>query len=253
MSFDETQYAENFIKKLRGARALPDDLLARYSIILPATDTEISERVMAVRAYWNKTYLSKTSIAQVAKMCRAADERLRAEHGAAMQTRVWWEARQAEQQAAVGASIEALGREFRRRYGDLGIVTIGIADRFAHTLDLTPFETAQAARQAGISIVEGAALPESEPFPSFRALLISMAERAVFSIPELIHPGIASFSLVDKYVSDSEPGSRLQRGDSRATQATRGHGSGCSITRAIALRRLPQHSGVLCARFCLGR
>jgi hypothetical protein len=209
MAFDEKKYVESFIKKLRGARVLPDDLLARYDITLPATDAEIAERVASVRGFWNRIYLSKTSAAQVARMCRAADERIRAEHGAVMQSCAWWEAQQGEQQARVEVSIQTLAREFRQRYGDLGVVTLGIADRFACMLDLTPLETARAVRQANIRLVEGIVLPDSEPFASFRTLLSSMSECAVHSVPELVHPDIISFSLVEKYANDFDPQSRL--------------------------------------------
>src|ERR1022692_2458901 len=105
MQFDEAHYVQEFIKKLRGARSLPDDLLARYAITLPATDPEIAAQLKAVRAYWNKASSGNTHAAQAAKMCRAEDERLRAQHGTAMETRKWWEARQAERRSAAQASI----------------------------------------------------------------------------------------------------------------------------------------------------
>ena len=105
MPFDEASYVQDFIKKLRGASVLPDDLMARYAITLPASDAEIAAQVKAVRAYWNKAYLGKSMAAQVARMCRAEDERLRAEHGPAMETRGWWQQRQSERQSAAEASI----------------------------------------------------------------------------------------------------------------------------------------------------
>src|ERR1039457_1236169 len=100
MQFDETRYAQDFIRKLRGARALPDDLLERYAITLPATDAEIAAQLKAVRAYWNKVSSGSTYAAQAAKMCRAEDERLRAQHGANIDRRGWWEARQADRRSA---------------------------------------------------------------------------------------------------------------------------------------------------------
>jgi hypothetical protein len=90
MPFDKARYAQEFIRKLRGAHSLPDDLLARYAITLPASDAEIAAQVKAVRAYWNETYTGSSFAAQAARMCRAADERLRAQHGASMETRAWW-------------------------------------------------------------------------------------------------------------------------------------------------------------------
>src|SRR5205809_7912455 len=113
MQFDESRYVQEFIKKLRGARALPDDLLARYAITLPAADAEISTQIKAVRAYWNKASSGSTHAAQAAKLCRAEDERLRAKHGAKMETRAWWEAQQAQRQSAAQAAITSLTDELR--------------------------------------------------------------------------------------------------------------------------------------------
>src|ERR1700691_6784662 len=113
MPFDEAQYVRDFIKGLRGARALPDDLLARYAITLPAGDAEIAGQVDAVRKYWNKTYSGQSPAAQVARMCRAEDERQRAEHGQAMLTRPWWAQRQSERQGGAEACSAALARHVR--------------------------------------------------------------------------------------------------------------------------------------------
>lgn len=204
MRFNESQYVEDFIKKVRKAPALPDDLLSRYNISLPATDTEIVEHMRAVRAYWNRIYQGSSTAAQVARMCLAADERLRDQHGSAMQTRAWWEARRAEHESAVRASVDILAYELRQRYGHLGIVTVGIVDHFASKLDLSPSESIQAADEAGVTVIESIALPESEPIQNFSALQRSMAECAALSIPSLIHPGAEPFSLIDRYISSSD-------------------------------------------------
>jgi len=96
-----------------------DDLLARYAITLPATDGDIAAQVKAVRAYWNKVYTSPTSFGQVAKLCRAEDERLKAEHGAKMETRAWWQARQSDAQQAAEGSIAGMADDLRRRSLDI--------------------------------------------------------------------------------------------------------------------------------------
>src|ERR1035441_2368689 len=111
MQFDEAHYVQEFIKKLRGARSLPDDLLARYAITLPAGDAEIAAQIKAVRAYLNKAAAGSTFAAEAAKRCRAEDERLRAKHGASMESRAWWEAQQAERRSAAQASITSLADE----------------------------------------------------------------------------------------------------------------------------------------------
>jgi hypothetical protein len=211
VQFDETRYGQDFIKKLRGARSLPDDLLARYAITLPATDPEISAQLKAVRAYWNKVSSGSTFAAQAAKMCRAEDERLRAQHGSNMEKRAWWEARQAERRSAAQESITSLAEELRRTYSELGVVTAGTLDGFAGKLGLTQTDALQAAGQAGLTLVDGVTLPDSAPLPpaSFEALLKCMSECAVSSVPELVHPGAGSFSLIDRYVCTSDRGRRL--------------------------------------------
>jgi hypothetical protein len=209
MRFDETQYAQEFIKKLRGARSLPDDLLARYAITLPAGDADIAAQIEAVRAYWTKIYQGKSHAAQVASMCRAEDDRLRAEHGASMKKSQWWETRQSERRSAAQASITVLAEELQRAYGKLGVVTAGIVDSYAARLELSRADALLAVEQARLSMVDGTAVPQSEPMPSFATLLKNMSECGVSSVPELVHPGSGPFSLIDRYSSAGDPGRRL--------------------------------------------
>jgi hypothetical protein len=209
MPFDEASYAQDFIKKLRRASVLPDDLLARYAMTLPATDSEIAAQLKAVRAYWNKTYLGKSTAGQVAKLCRAEDERLRAVHGQAMEKHAWWEKQQAARQSAAEASIARLTDELRQGYGQLGVVTGGIVEKFAARLDLSAAQAAQGVERAGLRMVTGISLPESEPIPAFTALLKSMSECGVTCVPELVHPGAGAFKLVERYICLADPGKRL--------------------------------------------
>lgn len=209
MPFDEAAYVQDFIKKQRRASVLPDDLVARYAITLPATDSEIAAQLKAVRAYWNKTYLGKSTAAQVASMCRAEDERLRAEHGPAMERHAWWEKQQAARQSAAEASIARLAEELRQGYAQLGVVTGGIVEKFAARLGLTGPQAAQAVERAGLKLVTGLSLPESEPIGAFTALLKSMSECGVTSVPDLVHPGSGPFKLVERYVCLADPAKRL--------------------------------------------
>ncbi|HET9967094.1 MAG TPA: hypothetical protein VFQ68_02590 [Streptosporangiaceae bacterium] len=209
MAFDEAAYVQDFIKKQRRASVLPDDLLVRYAITLPATDSEIAAQLKAVRAYWNKTYLGKSTAAQVASMCRAEDERLRAEHGPAMERRAWWEKQQAARQSAAEASIVRLADELRQGYAQLGVVTSGIVEKFAARLELSGPQATQAVERAGLRLVTGLSLPESEPIGAFTALLKSMSECGVISVPELVHPGSGPFKLVERYVCLADPAKRL--------------------------------------------
>jgi hypothetical protein len=209
MPFDETEYRDKFLKEHRGARGAPGDLMARYAITLPATDAEVSEQVKAVRSYWNKIYTGKASWAQVAKLCRAEDERLRAEHGAKMETREWWQARQSDRQKAAEASIVTMADELRRRYGTLGVVTAVMLGQFAAKLGLTEDQAGQAAEQAGLTVISDVTLPARAPIGTFEALAKSMSECAVPSVPDLVHPGSGTFQLLGSYKCLADPHKRL--------------------------------------------
>jgi hypothetical protein len=218
MAFDEGKYREEFLKKHRGARGAPGDLLTRYAITLPATDAQVAAQVKAIRAYWNKVYNSPTSFGQVAKLCRAEDERLKAEHGPQMETRGWWQARQSDAQQAAEGSITVMADDLRRRFGTLEVVTAAVLGQFATRLGLTTAQANQAAQRAGLTVIDGVTLPATEPIGNFGALTKAMAECAVPSVPELVHPGSGAFRLVERYECVADPRKRL---DAVAVEAQR--------------------------------
>ena len=67
----------------------------------------------------------------------------------------------------------------------------------------------QAVKQAGLTLVDGVTLPESEPIPAFEALLKNMSACAVGSVPDLVHPGSGPFSLIERYTCTGDPAKRL--------------------------------------------
>ena len=209
MAFDEDRYAQEFIRKLRRVRTLPGDLLERYAITLPASDQEIAAQLKTVRAYWNKLSSGSTTAAQTAKLCRTEDERLRNQHGPAMETAKWWGARRADSQAKAQKSITALADDLKQGYGQLGVVPASIVEGLSTKLSLSRDDAAQAVKQAGLTQVETMTLPSSDPFAGFGALLKSMSECGISSVPELLHPGSGPFRLFDRYVCNGNPALRL--------------------------------------------
>src|SRR5260370_22934514 len=248
MPFDEASYVQDFIRKLRRASVLPDDLMARYAITLPASDAEIAAQLKAVRAYWNKTYLGRSAAAQVAKLCRAEDERLRAEHGQAVEKRAWWERQRAARQSAAEASIARLAEELRQGYGQLGVVTTGIVEKFAAQLELSAAQAAQGVERAGLRQVAGITLPETEPIPAFPAMVEAMSECGVSAVPELVHPDSGPFRLVDRYVCLADPAKRLDAVavEAQSTDAEKRGISATENARRTALkdRRKAVHDGM---------
>jgi hypothetical protein len=240
MPFDETEYREGFLKKHRGTRTAPGDLMARYAITLPARDDDIAVQLKAVRAYWNKIYTGKANIAQVARLCRAEDERLQAEHGAAMGKASWWQQRQSDQQKTADASITVLAEELQRRYGELGVVPSGMLGHFAENLGLSTAQASQAAQRSGLTVIADVTLPTAEPMGTFKALLTAMSECAVPSVPELVHPGSGTFRLVDKYECLADPLKRLDAiaVDAQSAEADKQRKSATVDARRAALTTL---------------
>jgi hypothetical protein len=244
LEFDEAEYREEFLKRHRGARGAPGDLMARYAITLPATDAEVARQVRAVRAYWNKVYTGKTGFAQVAKVCRAEDERLRAEHGAKMETRAWWQARQSDAQQTAEKSISVMADDLRQRFQTLGVVTSAMLGQFGGRLGLTAAQANQAAQRAGLAVIDGVSLPEAAPIGNFDALAKAMAECAAPSVPELVHPGSGTFRLVERYECLADPRKRL---DAVAVEAQRAGAEklGISATDDARRKALTMLSGAL--------
>jgi hypothetical protein len=255
MRFDETEYRDKFLKEHRNVRSAPGDLMSRYAITLPATDAEIAAQVKAVRAYWNKVYTGKATWAQVAKLCRTEDERLRAEHGANMDKREWWQGRQSDRQKAADASITVLADELQRRYGKLGVVSPGILGPFAAKLGLTPEQANQAAERAGLAVIANVTLPAAEPMGTFKALLDAMSMCAVPSVPELVHPGAGTFRLVDRYECLADSRKRLDAVavDAQSTEADKQRKSATVDARraALAVLRKAVRDGVDLRDFAL--
>lgn len=210
MRFDESEYRENFLKKHRGARGAPGDLLDRYAITLPAqSDAEIGEQLKKVRAYWNKIYTGKSSIAQVANYCRIEDQRLRDKHGQRMESQAWWNDQRSDRQKADQETAKRLADELTRKYGKLGVVPSGTLEQFAKQLGLAPGHALQAAKNCRLSVIADVTLPEAEPIRQFPALVKAMGECGAASVPELVHPGAGPFRIVNRYECLADSRKRL--------------------------------------------
>jgi hypothetical protein len=243
MRFDENEYREEFLKKQRGElRGAPGDLLTRYAITLPATDAEIAAQVHEVRRCWNKFYTRLTPEGRAAKLCRNEDKRLQDEYGASMETRAWWQARQTDAQRAAKESMAVMTDDLRRRFGTLGVVSPQVLSQFAAKLSLSVAQANQAASKAGVTVIPALSLPATPPIGSFSHLAKAMAECAVPSVPELLHPGSGKFRLVERYECLADPRKRLDAvavQEQRAAADKRGI-SGTEDARRSALTILDQ-------------
>lgn len=240
MPFDETKYVEVFIKRHRSARVVPGDLISRYAITLPATDAEISGRIKAVRDYWNRVSAGDSIAARIARMCRAEDKQLRAEHGAEMETSAWWRRQQSARQSAIGVSIDNAAVSLKQEYGPLGMVTTGILDQLAAKFNLTRGQARRAAQIAGLQLVTGVPRPDAEPIADFAVLVQRLSDCGAASVPDLVHPGAGPFSIIGRYACRDDPGKRLDEAAvaARATEAMAHVGSPVVNARLAALEFL---------------
>ena len=103
----------------------------RDRLPVAATEAQISAQVKAVRTYWNKIYNSPTSFGQVAKLCRAKDERLKAECGAQMLLAVGGGCASLALGRLPKGSIAVLADDLQRRFGTFTVLTATMLGRFA--------------------------------------------------------------------------------------------------------------------------
>ena len=209
MQFDEKRY-EEFLIRHRRNRTNPEDLMERYAITLPASDAEIAAQVKAVRGYWNRICLGNSRAAGVAKWCRTQDEVLARQPGTKLESSAWWQRQQAERDSAAESSIQGVAADLRQNYGGLGVVTSGTLDKFAASGRLTSAQAEEAARRAGLNVIgKDVSLPDAAPIPNFGQLVRDMEECGAASVPELVHPGSGSFSIVERYECAGDKSKRL--------------------------------------------
>ena len=126
-----------------------------------------------------------------------------------METLAWWKARQADAQRVAKESIAVMTDELQRRFGTLGVVSPQVLSQFAAKLSLSAAQANQAASKAKVTVIPAVTLPATPPIGNFSHLAKAMAECAVPSVPELLHPGSGRFRLVERYECLADPHKRL--------------------------------------------
>lgn len=210
MAFDEKRYVEEYLKKRDVKRGLPDDLVERYAITLPASDAEIAAQVRAVRSCWNG-FKPGARGADIVKLCRSADEALRAQHGDDLLCRDWWTKYADGKRSAAEATVTKLAERLKSAYGQLGVVTATTIEALAATSGLSPQQATDAARKASLTVVPPTPLP-SVPGPiagRFTTLQVDLQACGARTIPELLHPGSGEFRIRDGYECLADRQNRL--------------------------------------------
>jgi hypothetical protein len=213
MQFDKDAYKE-FLTRHSKDKTDPVDLLERYAVTLSraTTDAEVRDHLKAVRAYWNQHANGNARISRTAKWCRDRDAELKGTHGDALETAAWWQQAAAAEAQKAQAAAAALTASLAEDYGKLGAVTAANAAAYGSRQGLPAAQAIQAARQAGLLVVdEKVQLPDQPPINAtqFGNLVQNLKESQVKTIPELLHPGSGSFRIVERYNCTGNPALRL--------------------------------------------
>jgi hypothetical protein len=240
MAFDEKAY-EKFLIPFGRRKTIPDDLLERYAIALPASDADIAAQLKAVRAYWNKKMVGQTGLARTAKSCKTADDELARKHKD-IETAAWWQAEQRRGGQEARQRIEDLARLLTDDHGPLGVVTATALEKAAGSTGLTMAQAEQAAALAKLVVIPATlTLPDTPPIPSviFSELARELADCEARSVPDLIHPGSGSFRIVAGYECLGDKAKRLDAAAIEAQIKEAGKNtSRANTARAGALQKL---------------
>lgn len=239
MNFDKDRYVADYITPRKKAKSLQDDdLVDRYALTLPANDADIAAQIKAVRAYWN-AQRPGTSAAGICKLCKTDDERLQTQHGPALLTSGWWQKRAAEEREAAKSRIAEITEYLKTGYGQLGVVTKGVVESFAAKSGVRPADGLEAARQAGLQVVDGGQLPDGPPIEKtrFADLCVQLAAAGAKTIPDLLHPGSGPFTLLGRYACLGDPALRLDAlaVERQVNEANKQGTSGANTARQRAL------------------
>jgi len=213
VQFDKDKYKE-FLTQHSKDKTNPDDLLERYAITLSRStnDDEVREQLKAVRAYWNQHANGNARISKTAKWCRDRDAELKTKLGGQLETAAWWQETAAAEAKKAQAAVAALTASLAEDYEKIGAVTTANAVAYGSRQGVSAAQAVQAARQAGLLVVdEKLQLPDQPPINpvQFANLIQNLRDAQVKTIPELLHPGSGTFSVVERYNCRKNPALRL--------------------------------------------
>src|SRR5579871_3102884 len=155
MQFDKDKYKE-FLTGHSKDKTNPDDLLERYAITLSrsTSDDEVREQLKAVRAYWNQHANGNARISKTAKWCRDRDTELKNKLGGQLETAAWWQETAAAEAKKAQAAVAALTTSLAEDYEKIGAVTTANAVAYGSRQGVSAAQAVQAARQAGLLVVD---------------------------------------------------------------------------------------------------
>lgn len=213
MAFDRAAYEASYFLPKSKERVPPaeEDIFQRYAITLPATDSEISTAIRAVRSYWDSQQPGSRQ-GKFAKMCIAAHEDLQAKRvedgpnkGKDIATAAWWQWKQTAGEGAAKERVSQLSGLLKDQNGAFGVVTRSFLDACARRMTITTAQAEEAARSIGLEIVDDVDLPDAPPISQYAQLESELAVGQVSTVVELVHPSSGTYRLLKRFESVADP------------------------------------------------
>ncbi|GLZ42331.1 hypothetical protein [Actinokineospora sp. NBRC 105648] len=206
--FDPRAYEDAVVKPLRrwSSRELPDDLVTRYAVEPGMTDAQLANRLVEVRALWNKGATSTGKAAAIRGIYKAfltADVELKAREGADLDTAAWWRRFAARRASSRQGEVDDLAQTLRATFGTLGLVAAGQleATMRAMSASLAPDEVDKALLAAGIRREVPLDLPKTSGLQDtvYRTLRARLADARMGSVVELLHGETPGFRILRSF------------------------------------------------------
>jgi hypothetical protein len=199
MPFDPKRYRTEYLRARDAKQGLPDDLLDRYAVDLSASEADVAAGVTAVRTFWN-SFKPGARSADVVRLCRSADEALKAEHGDRLLQKSWWLDYSKKKKEASAENVGKIAERLKSAYGSLGVVTQTALDASAASSGASAQQMILAAEEAGLKLVPSRALP-APPVKAnhFNAIEVNLNACGARTIPGLLHPDSGEFQIMDGY------------------------------------------------------
>lgn len=199
MPFDPKRYRTEYLRTRDAKQGLPDDLIDRYAVDLTTGEAEMAAQVTAVRTFWN-SFKPGARSADVVRLCRSADEALKAEHGDRMLQKSWWLDYAKRRKEASAENVGKIAERLKSAYGSLGVVTQTALDASAASYGASAQQMVLAAEEAGLKLVPSRALP-TPPVKAnhFSTIEVNLNACGARTIPGLLHPDSGEFRIMDGY------------------------------------------------------
>jgi hypothetical protein len=248
--FDARRYEETVLKPLRGVTALPDDPLLLYGVEPGMDRAALHEQLRRVRALWNQRSGAGTNLAKVCRLLDSKDQERKQKVGDQLLDPAWWQGEARRRAERSAAEVTKLAADLKAEFGGSGTVTQGQLDGIAKHSGLDDAAVADAARRAGLRVVEAVAIPDSsglEP-SAYQVLRDKLAEAGAPTVVHLLHPELrGTFKVIGGFSVVSDPRARLDKEALRARSNQAEAAADRSGTRAakaaLALLRTAHDQG----------